>query len=439
MKYIVLSFYFFCQFVYAANVTEPIVATSLAKFYFGGNLALSGTGIRVPTHSNYFAFHDGRIFMTHVEKSSERLREISFVDNKFVVSSVDKIPPFKMEFTKNLVNDINKEKIYRKNVFNCPAGIKMHYAQSIIIIPGLGNIHYSEYDIDGASFAIQFLKCADEYIVIGSLKCFSSGYCEQQIHGTKLPKSSDFTAKNYFSFFANETVKSYTQGIVLHKIKETFKPFYLNNNFKIAINDANKFCQQFEPEQNDEVAQALSNLGWNIKQSIKIGKFQVVDVFASAYLPEGGRFCYYGNIYSFVFKDGRIKSVANKRGLGFYTYNDTLNGDMNPTFRVFESEHINYFDVRRDTKVCPEKYKLPSLYQLSFEEAADALYSKGDFTRENSERNSLAQPDYCDKANFYCSYVFKNSAGTRVRLNTQGIGERKVLESTDIICKDVET
>jgi hypothetical protein len=446
MKYIVFVFSCFFQFVYAANVTEPVIANSLVNFYFEGNLSTSGTGIKVPTHSNYFSFHEGRIFMTHVEKSNERLREISFVDNKFVVSNVEKNLPFQMKFDRALVNEVNKELFYTKNIYNCPMGTVYDRGRRIITIPGVAAIHYLEVDLNEyleneqskSTFAIQFLKCTDDYIVIASLKCISSGYCEQQIHGTKRVKTSDFTPPSLFDFLFDETVTSDIRMVVPFKIKELHKPLYINNNFQLAEKDAYRLCPEVDIPQDDKHARALSNLGWKIKQSFKADNFQVVQVYSSSYLAMDADFCHYGNVYSFIFKDDNVVSMVIERGVGFFAVPDTAVGDMVKLLRVFEKEHIRYLEIGSDIHVCPEKSNIPSLYRSSFEEAANALNRRGGFTREFASADNIPPPGHCEQKNNYCSYIFKNEQGTRVRLNTKGIGEEIILENTDILCKDVE-
>jgi hypothetical protein len=163
-------------------------------------------GVAVPTDSNFFIYESGYTYMTHVEKSRQRLRRVDFVGEKF------KLVPYKAELNKELKWSLTA--IHRLIVADNDAlrargqpGERVSFKSETN--EGCGRIDYfATLDHEGLSMNsdgmdvvvsnkgvfklavhehVENLSCPDgRTILLGTLSCGMSGHCGQSLVGVSL-------------------------------------------------------------------------------------------------------------------------------------------------------------------------------------------------------------------------------------------------------------
>ena len=163
-------------------------------------------GVAVPTDSNFFIYEGGYAYMSHVERSQDRLRRVDFIDGRFG------LVPYGAKLGKDLKCSLTaiNALIYRDNdalrAQNRP-GEKVLFRSEAI--EGCGKIDYfATLDQDrqvatpdgidvvvpnrgvfniSANEHVENVSCPDERtILLGTLSCGMSGYCGQVLVGVSL-------------------------------------------------------------------------------------------------------------------------------------------------------------------------------------------------------------------------------------------------------------
>jgi len=202
----------FWQFAFAkSNVTEPIQMNAIAEFKDLKGNAVTLNGIHVPTQSNFFIYEDGEAYMSHVERSQERLRKLQFESGKFKAINGDFKLKKRLYWSLTEIHNIrNKDwddfdkangsgndvllreievgecgrvKFVATDVNHDRPGSR--YNQQKVIIPARGEFVFNH------NSHVEYLRCyEDGRTVIGLLWCGAKGYCGQGLAGVVVGKSN---------------------------------------------------------------------------------------------------------------------------------------------------------------------------------------------------------------------------------------------------------
>ncbi len=168
----ILVYLFASQLSMAATPIELIPSKDIAILETKNGQKNLLTGVRVPTTSNYFLYDSGHAYMTHVNKSKERLRRIEIVNHQlFLKTANDPVTTQGAFDIKDIRNTLEK-RWKSNNIFECnDISFSTDLSKALTLsIPAVGAITLAK------NHALEYIRCGSNGdVLLGTVYCQEKG------------------------------------------------------------------------------------------------------------------------------------------------------------------------------------------------------------------------------------------------------------------------